>query len=98
MESAEGLYSRLEEQLHELVSQSNSCLERLEFLQKVRQLEAEFSKVRRMSLERRCVQQGDVVLCCPQLRILGAFPRLWGTFPRFLMMKEAQRMTGLPEL
>lgn len=55
MESAEGLYSRLEEQLHELVSQSNSCLERLEFLQKVRQLEAEFSKVRRMSLERRSV-------------------------------------------
>ncbi|XP_009074933.1 PREDICTED: uncharacterized protein KIAA1755 homolog, partial [Acanthisitta chloris] len=35
MESAEGLYSRLEEELHDLVSQSNSCLERLEFLRKL---------------------------------------------------------------
>ncbi|XP_074878322.1 uncharacterized protein KIAA1755 homolog isoform X2 [Buteo buteo] len=45
MESAEGLYSQLEEELHNLVSQSNSCLERLEFLQKVRELEAKFSKL-----------------------------------------------------
>ncbi|XP_074461074.1 uncharacterized protein KIAA1755 homolog isoform X1 [Larus michahellis] len=45
MESAEGLYSQLEEELHNLVSQSNSCLEHLEFLQKVRELEAEFSKL-----------------------------------------------------
>ncbi|XP_049672805.1 uncharacterized protein KIAA1755 homolog isoform X2 [Accipiter gentilis] len=45
MESAEGLYSQLEEELHNLVSQSNSCLERLEFLRKVRELEAEFSKL-----------------------------------------------------
>ncbi|CAM9554585.1 unnamed protein product [Bubo scandiacus] len=45
MESAEGLYSRLEEELHDLVSRSNSCLERLEFLQKVQELEAEFSKL-----------------------------------------------------
>ncbi|KAM6298787.1 uncharacterized protein KIAA1755 homolog [Aegotheles albertisi] len=45
MEAAEELYSQLEEELHDLVSQSNSCLERLEFLQKVRELEAEFSKL-----------------------------------------------------
>ncbi|XP_069728219.1 uncharacterized protein KIAA1755 homolog [Phaenicophaeus curvirostris] len=45
MESAEGLYSQLEEDLHELVSQSNSCLERLEFLQKAQELETEFSKL-----------------------------------------------------
>uniref|UniRef100_A0A8C8A840 KIAA1755 n=1 Tax=Otus sunia TaxID=257818 RepID=A0A8C8A840_9STRI len=45
MESAEGLYSRLEEELHDLVSRSNSCLERLEFLRKVQELEAEFSKL-----------------------------------------------------
>ncbi|PKU34345.1 hypothetical protein llap_15351 [Limosa lapponica baueri] len=44
MESAEGLYSQLEEELHNLVSHSNSCLEHLEFLQKVRELEAEFGK------------------------------------------------------
>ncbi|KAJ7417456.1 hypothetical protein BTVI_32692 [Pitangus sulphuratus] len=46
MELAEGLYSQLEEELHDLVSQSNSCLERLEFLRKVRELETEFSKAR----------------------------------------------------
>ncbi|XP_009992313.1 PREDICTED: uncharacterized protein KIAA1755 homolog [Chaetura pelagica] len=45
MELAEGLYSQLEEELHSLVSQSNSCLERLEFLQKVRELEAEFGEL-----------------------------------------------------
>ncbi|KAM6243210.1 uncharacterized protein KIAA1755 homolog [Spheniscus humboldti] len=45
MESAEELYSQLEEELHDLVSQSNSCLERLEFLRKVRELEAEFGKL-----------------------------------------------------
>ncbi|KAM6404287.1 uncharacterized protein KIAA1755 homolog [Rhynochetos jubatus] len=45
MESAEGLYSQLEEELHDLVSQSNSCLERLESLRKVQELEAEFSKM-----------------------------------------------------
>lgn len=45
MEAAEGLYNQLEEEVHDLVSQSNSCLERLEFLQKVRELEAEFGKV-----------------------------------------------------
>ncbi|XP_065501742.1 uncharacterized protein KIAA1755 homolog isoform X2 [Caloenas nicobarica] len=45
MESAEELYSRLEGELHDLVSQSNSCLERLEFLRKVRELEDEFSRL-----------------------------------------------------
>ncbi|XP_068890421.1 uncharacterized protein KIAA1755 homolog isoform X1 [Aphelocoma coerulescens] len=45
MELAEGLYSQLEEELHDLVSQSNSCLERLEFLRKVRELETEFGKL-----------------------------------------------------
>ncbi|XP_033923116.1 uncharacterized protein KIAA1755 homolog isoform X2 [Melopsittacus undulatus] len=44
MESAEALYNQLEEALHDLVFQSNSSLERLEFLRKVRELEAEFSK------------------------------------------------------
>ncbi|XP_068063785.1 uncharacterized protein KIAA1755 homolog isoform X2 [Anomalospiza imberbis] len=45
MELAEGLYSQLEEELHNLVSQSNSCLEHLKFLHKVRELEAEFGKL-----------------------------------------------------
>ncbi|XP_041334754.1 uncharacterized protein KIAA1755 homolog isoform X1 [Pyrgilauda ruficollis] len=45
MELAEGLYSQLEEELHSLVSQSNSCLGRLEFLRKVRKLETEFGKL-----------------------------------------------------
>ncbi|XP_039936295.1 uncharacterized protein KIAA1755 homolog isoform X2 [Hirundo rustica] len=45
MELAEGLYSQLEEELHSLVSQSNSCLEHLEFLRKVRELETEFGKL-----------------------------------------------------
>lgn len=93
MESAEGLYSRLEEELHNLVSQSNRCLERLEFLRKVRELEDEFSKVSWVSLG-----------CCSgrgKLKLSSAvFPRLstLGTFPRVLMMKEAQTITGLPEL
>uniref|UniRef100_A0A8B9ZX75 G-protein coupled receptors family 1 profile domain-containing protein n=1 Tax=Anas zonorhyncha TaxID=75864 RepID=A0A8B9ZX75_9AVES len=47
MEAAEGLYNQLEEEVHDLVSQSNSCLERLEFLRKVRELEAEFGKLGR---------------------------------------------------
>lgn len=50
MELAEGLYSQLEEELHNLVSQSNSCLEHLEFLRKVRELETEFGKVSWASL------------------------------------------------
>lgn len=89
MESAEGLYSQLEEELHNLVSQSNSCLEHLEFLQKVRELEAEFSKVSWGSLG------------CHKLKLSSAvFPRLSisGTFPQFLMMEEAQRITGLLKL
>ncbi|XP_053849200.1 uncharacterized protein KIAA1755 homolog isoform X2 [Vidua macroura] len=45
MELAEGLYSQLEEELHNLVSQSNSCLEHLEFLRKVQELETEFGKL-----------------------------------------------------
>ncbi|KAM6120863.1 uncharacterized protein KIAA1755 homolog [Phoenicopterus ruber ruber] len=45
MESAEGLYSQLEQELHDLVSQSNGCLEHLEFLRKVQELEAEFGKL-----------------------------------------------------
>lgn len=92
MESAEGLYSQLEEELHNLVSQSNSCLERLEFLRKVRELEAEFSKVSWASLG--CHSSSKLKLSSavfPQLSILG-------TFPQFLMMKEAERITGLPEL
>ncbi|XP_032931019.1 uncharacterized protein KIAA1755 homolog isoform X2 [Catharus ustulatus] len=45
MDLAEGLYSQLEEELHNLVSQSNSCLEHLELLRKVRELETEFGKL-----------------------------------------------------
>ncbi|XP_018772811.2 uncharacterized protein KIAA1755 homolog isoform X1 [Serinus canaria] len=45
MELAEGLYSQLEEELHSLVSQSNSCLEHLQFLRKIRELETEFGKL-----------------------------------------------------
>lgn len=93
MESAEGLYSQLEEELHNLVSQSNSCLERLEFLRKVQELEAEFSKVSWASLG--CHSRSSKLKLSsavfPQLSILG-------TFPRILMMKEAERITGLPEL
>lgn len=93
MESAEGLYSRLEEELHDLVSQSNSCLEHLEFLRKVQELEAKFGKVRWASLGCRSGSR--------KLKLSSAvFPRLsvLSTFPQFLMMKEAQRITGLPEL
>uniref|UniRef100_A0A8C8S8D6 KIAA1755 n=1 Tax=Pelusios castaneus TaxID=367368 RepID=A0A8C8S8D6_9SAUR len=45
MDSAMALYNQVEEEVHTLVTKSNSCLERLEFLGKIRQLEAEFSKV-----------------------------------------------------
>nr|XP_009667984.1 PREDICTED: protein-glutamine gamma-glutamyltransferase 2 [Struthio camelus australis] len=47
LEAAEGLYSQLEEEVHDLVSKSNSCLERLEFLRKTRELEAEFGELGR---------------------------------------------------
>nr|XP_013805820.1 PREDICTED: uncharacterized protein KIAA1755-like [Apteryx mantelli mantelli] len=47
LEAAEGLYNQLEEDVHDLVSKSNSCLERLEFLRKTRELEAEFGELGR---------------------------------------------------
>ena len=93
MESAEGLYSQLEELLHDLVSQSNSCLEHLEFLRKVQELKTEFGKVSWVSLGCRSG--------CGKLKLSSAvFPWLstLGTFPWVLIMKEAQRITGLPEL
>jgi len=93
MESAEGLYSQLEGELHDLVSQSNRCLQRLEFLRKVRELEAELGEVswasRGCCSGRSEAESSSAV--SPRLSILGAFPR-------FLMMKEARRIAGLPEL
>ncbi|XP_072206668.1 uncharacterized protein KIAA1755 homolog [Excalfactoria chinensis] len=46
MDAAEERYARLEEELHLLVSLSNSRLERLSALQKVRELEAELGQLR----------------------------------------------------
>uniref|UniRef100_A0A7M4EKT7 KIAA1755 n=1 Tax=Crocodylus porosus TaxID=8502 RepID=A0A7M4EKT7_CROPO len=46
MDAALGLYNRVEEEVHTLVAKSNQCLERLEHVQKIRELEAEFGKVR----------------------------------------------------
>lgn len=96
MEAAEGLYNQLEEEVHDLVSQSNSCLERLEFLRKVRELEAEFGKVsgaapgagRSQSPPRHSTLE------------LSSRGNATETFSRFLslMMKEVQIITGLPEL
>ncbi|CAM5152309.1 unnamed protein product [Eretmochelys imbricata] len=45
MDSAMGLYNQVEEEVHTLVMKSNSCLERLEFLRKIQEFEAEFSKL-----------------------------------------------------
>ncbi|XP_078248371.1 uncharacterized protein KIAA1755 homolog isoform X1 [Pogona vitticeps] len=45
MDLALGLYGLVEDEVHRLVAKSNSCLEHLQFLLKVRQLEAEFHKL-----------------------------------------------------
>ena len=45
MDLALGLYGLVEDEVHRLVAKSNSRLEHLQFLLKVRQLEAEFHKV-----------------------------------------------------
>ncbi|KAG6938454.1 hypothetical protein G0U57_005715 [Chelydra serpentina] len=45
MHSAVGLYNQVEEEVHTLVTKSNSCLERLEFLRKIREFEADFGKL-----------------------------------------------------
>ncbi|XP_074868242.1 uncharacterized protein KIAA1755 homolog [Carettochelys insculpta] len=45
VDSAVGLYNQVEEEVHTLVTKSNSCLERLEQLQKIWELEAEFSQL-----------------------------------------------------
>ncbi|XP_067410635.1 uncharacterized protein KIAA1755 homolog [Emydura macquarii macquarii] len=45
LDSAMGLYNQVEEEVHTLVTKSNSCLERLERLRKIRELEAEFSQL-----------------------------------------------------
>ncbi|XP_014465791.2 uncharacterized protein KIAA1755 homolog [Alligator mississippiensis] len=45
MDAALGLYNRVEEEVHTLVAKSNRCLERLEHVQKIRELEAEFGKL-----------------------------------------------------
>ncbi|KAM6053266.1 LOW QUALITY PROTEIN: uncharacterized protein KIAA1755 homolog [Theristicus caerulescens] len=92
MESAEGLYSQLEEELHDLVSQSNSCLEHLEFLRKVQELEAEFSKLG-------CWLDGEAAA---RLREMGAEEwspdSLQGSaeqFNEFLVQATAQYRHGL---
>ncbi|KAM6054146.1 uncharacterized protein KIAA1755 homolog isoform 2-T2 [Chlamydotis macqueenii] len=92
MESAEGLYSQLEEELHQLVSQSNSCLERLEFLRKVRELEAEFSKLG-------CWLDGEAAA---RLQEMGAEERSPDSFQgsaeqfnEFLVQATAQYRRGL---
>ncbi|XP_077192208.1 uncharacterized protein KIAA1755 homolog isoform X2 [Paroedura picta] len=45
IDCALGLYNLVEEQVHTLVTRSNSRLEHLQFLRKVRELEAEFHKL-----------------------------------------------------
>ncbi|XP_009469754.1 PREDICTED: uncharacterized protein KIAA1755 homolog [Nipponia nippon] len=92
MESAEGLYSQLEEELHDLVSQSNSCLEHLEFLRKVQGLEAEFSKLG-------CWLDGEAAA---RLREMGAeewspdsFQGSAEQFNEFLVQATAQYRHGL---
>lgn len=89
MELAEGLYSQLEEELHNLVSQSNSCLARLQFLRKVRELETQFGKVSWVSLG--CHKLKFPLCLVPWLSVLL-------TFPLILMTIEAWRMAGLPEV
>ncbi|XP_063152867.1 uncharacterized protein KIAA1755 homolog [Candoia aspera] len=44
-DSALAIYSLVEEEVHTLVTKSNSCLEHLEFLRKIRELEEEFRQV-----------------------------------------------------
>ncbi|XP_063003544.1 uncharacterized protein KIAA1755 homolog isoform X2 [Elgaria multicarinata webbii] len=57
-----GLYNLVEEEVHTLVSKSNHRLEHLEFLLKIRELEAEFSKLSSWFDE-----QGE-----PELRAVGS--------------------------
>ncbi|XP_075294451.1 uncharacterized protein KIAA1755 homolog [Opisthocomus hoazin] len=92
MESAEGLYSQLEGELHDLVSQSNRCLQRLEFLRKVRELEAELGELGRWL-------DGEAAA---RLRELGAeewspddAPGSDEQFSEFLVQAAAQHQRGL---
>lgn len=45
MESVTGLYNRVEEKLHTLVTRSNESLQHLEFLLRLREMEAKISTV-----------------------------------------------------
>uniref|UniRef100_A0ACB8F7B0 Uncharacterized protein n=1 Tax=Sphaerodactylus townsendi TaxID=933632 RepID=A0ACB8F7B0_9SAUR len=45
IDCALGLYNLVEEQVHTLVTRSNGRLEHLQFLRKIRELEAEFCQV-----------------------------------------------------
>uniref|UniRef100_A0A8C3SUZ1 KIAA1755 n=1 Tax=Chelydra serpentina TaxID=8475 RepID=A0A8C3SUZ1_CHESE len=58
MHSAMGLYNQVEEEVHTLVTKSNSCLERLEFLRKIREFEADFGKV--SALPKTCCRKGQL--------------------------------------
>lgn len=45
VESSTGLYNQVEEKLHTLVMRSNESLQHLEFLLRLREMEAKISKV-----------------------------------------------------
>ncbi|XP_058033157.1 uncharacterized protein KIAA1755 homolog isoform X2 [Ahaetulla prasina] len=58
-ESALAVYNLVEEDVHTLVTKSNSCLEHLEFLKKIRELEEQFHQVhynRGLSLSKEAVK------------------------------------------
>lgn len=48
LESGTRLYNQVEEKLHTLVMKSNESLQHLEFLFKLREMEAQISQVRRI--------------------------------------------------
>uniref|UniRef100_A0A674IWB5 KIAA1755 n=1 Tax=Terrapene triunguis TaxID=2587831 RepID=A0A674IWB5_9SAUR len=69
MDSAMGLYNQVEEEVHTLVTKSNSCLERLEFLRKIREFEAEFGKV--SALPQTCCRKGQLAPWIPRQHLLN---------------------------
>ncbi|XP_062444963.1 uncharacterized protein KIAA1755 homolog isoform X2 [Rhea pennata] len=92
LEAAEELYSQLEEEVHDLVSKSNSCLERLEFLRKTTELQAEFSELGRWldgeaaaRLEEMGAQE-----CSP-----GGIEKSFEQFKEFLTQAAARYSRGL---
>ncbi|XP_050773650.1 uncharacterized protein KIAA1755 homolog isoform X2 [Gopherus flavomarginatus] len=91
MDSAMGLYNQVEEEVHTLVTKSNSCLERLEFLRKIRQFEAEFGKLT-------CwIDEGDSRLheLSTEEWSLDSPERSYQQFKEFLMQATAHYNHGL---